>query len=439
MTLADFPPPVASPPPRAGSLPFAAMQAYLLGTSSTRFHRHPDRDFRSLADEVVRAALADGGMEDGSAIGSAWFGNCAMGTWGQQNIRGQVALAPLLRDGTLPERLPIVNVEGGCATGSMAFHAACRDVRAGDVDVSLAVGVEKVFVPDDPVATFALFQGGVDQRHPQEWQAFFAEQGERTGLRFEPHPHRILFLDVHALQARAHMQRFGTTVEQLAAVAAKNHDHGVHNPLAQYRKSMTVEEVLADKPVLEPFTRAMCSPLSDGAAAVIVCSEAWLRRQSAEVQDRAVGVRGSALVGGTLRDLEDLAVVHHAAREAYARAGIKGTDVDVAEVHDSTAYCEIVATEALGFCGLGEGGPLAASGETRVGGRIPVNPSGGLESKGHPLAATGLGMLHELAQQLRGEAGDKQVPGTPRIGVQQNAGGLIGYDEATCSVVVLER
>lgn len=414
------------------------MTAYILGSASTRFQRHPDRDFRSLAEEVVTGALADAGT-DGSVLQSAWFGNCAMGTWGQQNIRGQVAMTPMLRDGRLPERLPILNVEGGCVTGSMAFHSAWKDVLSGDSDVSLAVGVEKVFVPDDPVATFKLFLGGVDQRHKGEWRAFFAEQGERTGLRFEPHPHRILFLDIHALQARAHMERYGTTVEQLAAVAAKNHDHGALNPLAQYRKEMTVEQVLADKPIVEPFTRAMCSPLSDGAAAVVVCSERWLRQQPQATQDRAVAIRTSVLTGGTWRDLEAKAVVHHAAEAAYAKAGITGQDVDVAEVHDSTAYCELVATEALGFCEEGQGGPLAESGATRIGGSIPVNPSGGLESKGHPLGATGLGMLHELTLQLRGEAGDRQVPGTPHIGVQQNAGGLIGYDEATCSVVVLER
>jgi acetyl-CoA acetyltransferase len=415
------------------------MNAYIVGSGSTRFQRHPERDFRSLADEVVRGAIGDAGLEDGLQLGSAWFGNCAMGTWGQQNIRGQVAMAPMLRDGTLPERLPVLNIEGGCATGSMAFASACKDVRSGDSELSLAVGVEKVFVPDDPVATFKLFLGGVDQRHKSEWRTFFAEQGERTGLLFEPHPHRILFLDVHALQARSHMARYGTTVEQLAAIAAKNHDHGVLNPLAQYRKAMTVEQVLADKPVVEPFTRAMCSPLSDGAAAVIVASEAWLRRQPDAVQERAVLIKASVLVGGTYRDLEAPAVVHPAAKAAYELAGISGGDVDVAEVHDSTAYCELVATEALGLCEVGEGGPLAESGETRIGGRVPVNPSGGLESKGHPLGATGLGMLHELTQQLRGEAGDKQVPGRPRIGVQQNAGGLVGYDEATCSVVVLER
>jgi len=413
--------------------------AYLVGTGSTAFQRWPDRGFRDLAAEAVRAVLTDAGLDDGSTVDCAAFGNCAMDTWGQSNIRGQVALAPMLRDGTLPPRLPISNVEGGCVTGSLAFFDAWKSVLSGRADLALAVGVEKVFHPNDPMKTFGVFAGGVDRMHPEEWQAFFAKQGARTGLPFEPHPARVMFLDVHALQARAHMRAHGTTPGHLAAIAAKNHVHGVANDKAQYRVAMTPAQVLDDKPVIDPFTRSMCSPLSDGAAAVLVASAAWLATQPASVRDRAVAIRGGALVGGTHRDLEDLAVAHHAAAAGLADAGIAPADIDVAEVHDSTAYCELVATEALGLCAPGQGGPLAASGATASTGATPVNPSGGLESKGHPLGATGLGMLDELVTQLRGEGGPKQIARTPTIGVQQNAGGLVGYDEAMCSVVVLER
>lgn len=411
--------------------------AFIVGVGSTPFRRWPERDFRDLAREALTAALSDAGM-DGRQIQSAAFGNCALDTWGQSNIRGQVVLTPMLRDGTLDERLPITNVEGGCVTGSLAFFDAWKTVLAGRADVALALGVEKVFHPDDPSKTFGVFAGGVDQLHKDEWRTFFDEQGERTGHRFEPHPARVMFLDIHALQARAHMEAYGTTTEHLAAIAAKNHVNGVHNDKAQYRTAMTPDQVLVDKPVVHPFTRSMCSPISDGAAAVLVVSARWLARQPQAVQDRAIAIRGGAITGGAWRDLEAPAVVHHAASSALADAGIGGDDIDIVECHDSTAYCELVATEALGLCERGEGGPLALSGATKVGGATPVNPSGGLESKGHPLGATGLGMLDELVVQLRGEGGPKQA-GAPTIGVQQNAGGLVGYDEALCSVVVLER
>lgn len=406
---------------------------YLVGTASTRFQRWPERDFRDLSTEVVNAALADAG---GGAVEAVFFGNCAMGVWGQDNIRGQVALTPLLRDGTLDPRTPVVNVEAGCATGSAAFSGAVRAVRAGECELALAVGVEKTFVPDDPVKTFALFDGGIDQLHPEEWKAYFAAQGETFGVGWAPDPRRIVFLDVHAMQARHHMERYGTTVEQFAQIAAKNHHHGSLNPKAQFRFEVPVEKVLADKAVVEPFTRSMCSPISDGAAAVLVASAEWVRQS--QVRERALEVRTSVLVGGAWRDLDEPSVVKHAADRAYARAGITAADVDIAEVHDATAYCELAATEALGFCPVGEGGPYAASGATALDGERPTNASGGLESKGHPLGATGLGMLDELATQLRGEAGARQA-GAPAIGLQQNAGGLLGLDEALCSVVILER
>ncbi len=182
----------------------------------------------------------------------------------------------------------------------------------------------------------------------------------------------------------------------------------------------------------------MCAPISDGAAAALVCSGAWLADRPAAVRARAVRVRASALAGGAWRDLDDPSVTAHAGARAYAAAGVTPADIDLAEVHDATAYCEIAATEALGFCSAGEGGPYADSGATSLGGARPTNVSGGLESKGHPLGATGLGMVCELLTQLRGEAGDGQA-GAPTLGLLQNAGGLIGLDEALCAVAILER
>jgi len=412
--------------------------AWILGTASTVFQKWPEQSFRDLAEAAVTEALADASI-DGTPIEHAVFGNCAMGAHGQDNIRGQVALTAMMRDGRLPARLPIVNVEAGCATGSAAFHAAVQAVRAGDVDVALAIGVEKTLVPDDPVKTFKLFSGGIDQRHKSEWRTFFAEQGERFDVGWAPHKHRILFLDVHAMQARHHMATHGSTATHLAQIASKNHGNAVHNPRAQYRFEVPVKVALADKSVVEPFTRSMCSPLSDGAAAVVVCSDRFLATCSERQQHRALRVRASVLVGGTWRSLDEDNVVAHAAAKAYARAGLTADDIHLAEVHDATSYCELQATELLGFCGRGEGGHYAASGATGRNGARPVNASGGLISKGHPLGATGLGMIDELTRQLRGEAGPLQVQRDVRIGLQQNAGGLIGLDEALCHVGIFER
>ncbi|MFT7623562.1 MAG: acetyl-CoA acetyltransferase [Myxococcota bacterium] len=416
--------------------------AYVIGTSSTAFQKWPERSFRDLSDDVVRAVLADAGLADAtqsdSLIGNVWFANCGMHAFGQANIRGQAALTPLLNDGVLPPWTPIANVEGGCATGTLAFQAAVRDVLSGEVRCSLAVGVEKTIVPDDPMKTVALFKGGADQMHQDEWLPMVEAAAARVGLPFALHPARILFLDTYAMQTLQHMKRWGTTPEQLALVAAKNHHNGTLNPKAQYRFEVTMEQALADRAVAGPLTRSMCCPVSDGAAAALICSADVLAGLPKAVQDRAIKVRACVVAGGRQRDLEEESLTWTASARAWARAGVTPEDIDVVELHDSTAYCEIAATEALGFCERGGGGPLVESGETRLGGRMPINPSGGLISKGHPLAATGLGMIDELVVQLRGEAGARQA-GAPRLGLAQNAGGLMGFDEALCGVTVLER
>lgn len=410
---------------------------YVVGSASTPFQRHPDRGFRDLSEEVVRGALADASAS-GADLDGVWFGNCAMHTWGQSNLRGQVALGAMFQAGELSADAAVVNVEAACATGSATLAQAVAAVACG-ADLALAVGVEKVFHPDDPAKTFGVFLSGADVARRDAWLGFVASEAKRLDLPFRPHPHRVVFVDIHALQAMWHMRAHGTTMEQIAAVAAKDHAHGALNPKAQYGTPTDPAEVLSDKGVgIGGFTRSMCSPVSDGAAAVVLASEAGLQRLPPEVRARAVRVRGCTLTGGRWRGLDEEGIVHRGARRGLAAAGIQGADIDVAEVHDAASYCEIEAVEALGLCAVGEGGPFSASGATSLGGRVPVNVSGGLVSKGHPLAATGLGMVDELVLQLRGEAGARQVEGAA-IGVAQNAGGLIALDEAVCGVTVLER
>ena len=233
------------------------------------------------------------------------------------------------------------------------------------------------------------------------------------------------------------MEMFGTTVEQLAIAASKNHAHSVWNPLSQFRDEFTVEQVLAAKPVSWPLTVPMCSPVSDGAAAVLVCSQRALKRFAHE---RAVRILACVVRSGRDRPLDDYRnhVSHLAALAAYEQSGVDPKDVSVAEVHDATSFAEILQSENLMFCKFGEGGLLAESGATSLGGRIPINPSGGLVSKGHPIGATGAAQIFELVTQLRGEAGKRQVEGA-RLAVAENGGGFRVVEEAAVCITVLER
>lgn len=231
------------------------------------------------------------------------------------------------------------------------------------------------------------------------------------------------------------MRLYGTTQQQLAAVASKNHAHAVDNPRAHYRSAMSVEQILAARPLSDPITVPMCAPLTDGGAAVVVCNDEGLRRLGAE---RPVRLLASVIGSGSDRDIStfDGHLAARAAARAYDRAAIGPSDIDVAEVHDATAFGEILQSELLGLVDPGDGGPAAARGETTLGGRIPINPSGGLESKGHPIAATGLGQVFELTEQLRGRAATRQVEGT-RFAIAENGGGFHAGEEAAASVIIL--
>ena len=240
-------------------------------------------------------------------------------------------------------------------------------------------------------------------------------------------------MDTYGVNAKYHMYKYGSTQEQLALIAAKNHNNGSLNPKAQYRFKMTREQVLEDRLVSYPFTRSMCAPIGDGAAAAIVCGEDFFQGLPESVKDRAV-----IIASGKFRDPDEDSLVRVAADRAYAMAGVGPEDMDVSEVHDATAFNEIYVAEMLGFCKPGEGGKLAESGATSIHGRIPINTSGGLESKGHPLGATGLSMAYELITQLRGEAGERQVK-DPVYAIEENAGGGVGIEDAACSVIIFKK
>jgi acetyl-CoA acetyltransferase len=408
---------------------------YIAGIAMTVFGRHLERSLHDLAGEALQGAIKDAGCQI-SDIGAAYYGSMTNGALqGQLGIPGQVVFSKIGIEG-----IPVFNVENACASGSSAFHLALQSLKAGATDVALAIGAEKMNIPDKAKA-FAVFDAGWDVSRADENYEVLIRMGD--GVVPPPgsessRPYSK-FMSIYAAMCRYHMKTYGTTQRQIAAVCAKNHTHSVHNPYSQFRQPFTIEEVLAAPPITYPLTLPMCAPLSDGAAAAIVCTEAGLKRIGAD-KKRCIKVAASVVRSFTTRPLErpELHIGHLAAKQAYEIAGVGPEDMHVAEVHDASAMGEIIQAENLGFVKFGEGGPAAERGEFTIGGRLPINPSGGLESKGHPLGATGIGQLYELVTQLRGEAGSRQVEGA-RHAIQENGGGMQGVEEAALAIHILSK
>ena len=403
------------------------LNAIIAGVGMTRFMKYPDKGLKELGTEAVRAAVADAGLELGD-LEAAYVGNCAAGlVTGQESIRGQVILNTIDVG-----KIPIINVENACASGSSALLQACAMVTAGLYDIVLALGVEKLSHPDK-LRSFAAFAGAVDVDELNEMIAAMtkAAAAESGGAG----QNRSMFMDVYAMAARAHMERYGTTKQQFAMVAAKNSFHGSLNPRAQFRDALTVEQVLNDRLIVEPLTRSMCSPIGDGAAAAVVVSERKARQLGIS---KPVRVTTMVMHSGWNHREDEPDTVELSAREAYEQAGIGPQDLHVIELHDASAPAEIFGYEQLGLCPKGEGGKLVESGATKLGGRLPVNTSGGLLRKGHPVGATGLAQIVELTEQLQGRAGKRQVTGA-KLALAQNGGGKKGNDAAAMLVTILER
>jgi len=398
-------------------------EIYIVGVGMTQFGRLLDSSVYDMVGKAVALALTDAGCPN-HEIGAAYYATMTNGLFqGQTAIPGPIAIRRL---GI--ESIPVFTVENACASGSSAFNLATLALRAGSCDVALAVGVEKMNIPDK-AKMFSAFDGG--------WDVSTVEQNKEIllamGKGITPPPGTVserpysVFMDVYAAICRNHMERYG------------NHQHSVHNPLAQFRDAYSIEQVLASPPICYPLTTLMCSPISDGAAAVVLCNAEGLKKLSG-AKDRAIRVLASVVQTGSDRGLDEphKIVAHLAAKKAYEIAGVAPADVSVAEVHDASAIGEILNAESLMLVPFGEGGPAAERGDFTVGGRIPINPSGGLESKGHPIGATGLGQIHELVTQLRGEAGQRQVD-RARIAIQENGGGLYGIEEAVVVVNILAK
>lgn len=379
------------------------------GVGMTSFGRFLERSLRDLCAEAVAAALADAGLAVGAAQ-RVFFGNAAAGlVTGQEMIRAQASLR-----GTGLAGLPMVNVENACASGSTAFHLAWTSVASGQCDVALVIGAEKLSHVDKQVS-FAALGSGVDLEEPRPI-------GVGSGS---------IFMDIYAAKTRKWMAETGATAEDLARVCVKSRRAGALNPQAQFREETTVEAVLASRTISAPLTLPMCSGIGDGAAALLVMDDVTARRLGVP----GVRIAACSLVSAADDETAPICAVR-SSREAYEQAGLGPADMEVAELHDASAPAELIHYENLGFCAVGDAGGLIRSGATDLGGRISVNPSGGLLSRGHPVGATGVAQLVEIVRQLRGEAGPRQRPGA-RVGLAENNGGQIGNDAAAAVTTIL--
>lgn len=377
------------------------------GVGMSEFGRFPDLTLTDLARTAVVRALADADVRP-TAIDEAYVSNSLGGALGgQHQIRGQSVLREVGIEG-----IPVTNVENACAGASTALYNAVTAVQAGRSDVVLVLGVEKMFM-DDTTATLSALQSAGD-----------LDVVATLGLQFTA---------VYAMKLQAKLQSGELTRRHLYEAAVKSHANGALNPYAQFQKPVTVEQVAASRPIADPLTLLMCSSLTDGAAAAVVAREGVLPPTDRPV----VRVRASELRSGRTGAAETESAAVLASHAAYEKAGLGPSDIDVAEVHDAMAPGEFVYYESLGFCAPGQAGAFFDSGAPFIGGSQPINPSGGLSSRGHPIGATGLAQIAEIVWQLRGEAGQRQVEGA-RIGLTQNSGGWLEGDPAACTIHILE-
>ncbi|MET4575336.1 thiolase family protein [Ottowia thiooxydans] len=408
---------------------------FIAGTGMTRFGKHIDRGLKSLAAEAIGAAISDAGIT-AAQLQAAYMGNAAAGVMtGQVLIPGQVALR-----GMGIGRIPVVNIENACATSATAFQQAVQMIALGAYDIVLVAGFEKLY-SEDKERTFSVFHGAVDLEAIDDVMAMLQANLSRNGSAADfagAGRSRSLFMDVYAAMARDYMAESGAIQRDFAEVAAKNSFHGSLNPKAQFQDVLTVDQVLAAPMIVDPMTRPMCAPIGDGAAALVLVSGKAARQLG--LRD-TVRVLSSVMASGWdyaegIDKKERLVPV--VAAQVYEAAGVGPEALDVVELHDAGAPAELMYYEHLGLAAEGEGAALLHSGATRLGGRVPVNPSGGLLRKGHPIGASGCAQLVELADQLRGRCGPRQVEGA-RTALAENGGGWIGEDAAAIVISILQK
>ena len=374
----------------------------VIGVGMIPFGKYPETNITDLGWPAVKAAIKDAGI-DPRRIQAVYSGTARGGAMVGQRIMGRLGLAGL----------PIVNVENACSSSSSAMAQGVLAVASGAYEVVLVIGVEKL----------TKFGGGTLPLDEDDWEV-------RLGLSMPA---------LYAMRAQRYMHDYGVELKDVAAVSVKNRKNGVLNPDAQMRKEVTVEEVLSSRMIADPFTLLQCCPTGDGAAAIILASNAVAK----QLRSDAIEVRASHLTSGRFmsgfRDMTSPEITVRGAREIFEEAGLGPEDIDVAEVHDAFSIAELIYYEAFGFCARGEGAALLKSGATSIGGRIPINPSGGLLAKGHPVGATGAAQVVEIVRQLRGEAGPRQVEGAKVGMTHATGGGISGFDHGACSIHILQR
>jgi acetyl-CoA acyltransferase len=381
------------------------------GIGMTQFGKFLERNLKSLSEEAVGLALKNARVTVND-VDRIFFGNAAAGVvTGQEMIRAQSSLRNTGLDGK-----PMYNIENACASGSSALNLAWLSVASGQSETALVVGTEKLS-HEDKAVSFGAFAKAVDLEEP-------LPEGVTTGT-------GSLFMDLYAAKARKWMEKTGAEASDFARVVVKSRRAGSLNPLAQFRKETTIEEVLESLMISNPLTLFMCSSIGDGAAALFICSEDYAKKHDI----RPVYIRASSIVSAKADGSGDLVAVR-AARAAYEEAGVGPSDVHVVELHDASAPAELIHYENLGLCPPGDAAKLIRSGDTDIGGRISVNPSGGLLSRGHPVGATGVAQIVELTQQLRGTAGARQRPGA-KVALAENNGGQLAGDSAVALVTIL--
>jgi acetyl-CoA acetyltransferase len=389
------------------------MKPFIVGVGMTQFGRQPESNLKSLAGGAATAALEDAGVS-AAEVGAIFGANVGAGLiTGQEGVRSQVSLKDVGLGG-----VPQFNVENACASGSSALHLATHYIASGAVETALVVGYEKM-TADDKTLAFKAIEACADVDEVQEIKDALGPEGAN----------RSLFMDFYAEKVRKYLASSGATKEHLAAIAAKNHTNGVANDYAQFRQAQTTEDVLASREIVDPLHLLMCSPISDGGAAVLLASPEWAK---------ARGLDGPKVAAAKLRSdsfATDIRQISAVAQEAYAEAGLTPEDVNVAEVHDGASPGELNAYEDLGFAPESEGWKLVDDGTVFLGGRLPVNPSGGLLARGHPIGATGAAQICELTWQLRGEAGDRQVAGA-NVAVAHCLGGQSVFGKTTGSAAM---
>jgi acetyl-CoA acetyltransferase len=407
----------------------------------TKFGKYLDRNMKSIATEAVNNALSHAGLTK-SDIQMAAVGNAYQGlVTGQESIRGQVVLRSMGIG-----NIPVVNIENACCSSASAFQVAWLNVASGLCDVALVLGMEKMYM-EDREKRLKLFSSSADVEVIEMFIQAMKADAERKRKEAEARGENpdakekkdkkggSAFMDLYAAATRMHMDKYGLTQRQLAVISAKNHTNSQHNPYAQYQTPYTVDEILAAPLVAYPLTQPMCSPVGDGAAALILCSRDLVHKKGFS---KPVRVLSTVIGGGMDRGFDDPDLGERLAHIAYEKAGVGPEDIDVAEVHDASAFGEVLQTESMGFCKKGEGGIFAEEGHSALGGKLPINPSGGLESKGHPVGATGAAQIVELVWQLRGEAEGRQVDNA-KTALAENGGGNIGIEEAAMVITILQK